>query len=65
MNKEAKKKNESPASNFLEPQPKGKVDKGDKAVRKPGDKIVEKETKIKNPAKYREESEQPVHSVKK
>ena len=67
MNKEIKKKSEKASSNFLEPQPKNKVDNGDKAVKKPEDKIYKKEpatAKAQNPAKRKEESEQPVHSVK-
>jgi len=65
MNKEIKKSSDS--SNYQEPQPKGKVDKGDKAVKKPEDKIYKKEpalAKTKNPAKRKENEEQPVHSVK-
>lgn len=68
MNKEKNKKSEKPASNYLEPQPKGKVDKGDKAVKKPEDAVYKKEpatAKDNNPAKRREESEQPVHPIKK
>lgn len=67
MNSEPKKKSENAASNFLEPQPKGKVDEGDKAVKKAEDKIYKKEpatAKTKNPAQQKENSEQPVHSVK-
>lgn len=67
MNNEAKKKNEKASSNFLELHPKGKVDKGDKAVKKPVDKVYKKEpamAKTKNPAKQKENSEQPVHAVK-
>ncbi|MES2653670.1 MAG: hypothetical protein V4663_18165 [Bacteroidota bacterium] len=44
-----------------------KVDKGDKAVKKPEDKVYKRESamaKTKNPAKQKENSEQPVHSVK-
>jgi len=67
MNKEVKKKSEKASSNFLEPQPKGKVDQGEKAVKKPEDKVYTEEpatAKAKNPAKQKENSEQPVHSVK-
>lgn len=67
MNNESKKKNEKASSNFLEPQPKGKVDKGDKAVKKTADKVYKKKSamaKTKNPAEQKENSEQPVHSVK-
>ena len=67
MNKEVKKKNEKVSSNFLEPQPKGKVDKGEKAVKKTEDKVYKEKpaaAKTKNPAKQKENSEQPVHSVK-
>lgn len=67
MNKEKNKKSEKP-SNYLEPQPKGKVDKGDKAVKKPEDKIYKRQpatAKAKNPAKQKETSEQPVHPILK
>ena len=67
MNTEKNKKSEKP-NNYLEPQPKGKVDKGDKVVKKPEDKVYKEEeamAKTKNPAKQKENSEQPVHSVKK
>jgi len=67
MNKEVKKKSEKVSSNFLEPQPKGKVDKGEKAVKKTEDKVYKEEpaaAKTKDPAKQKENSEQPVHSVK-
>ena len=67
MNNEVKKKNEKASSNFLEPQPKGKVDKGNKAVKKTEDKVYQEKpamAKTKNPAKQKENSEQPVHSVK-
>lgn len=68
MNKEAVKKSNKPESNFQEPQPKGKVPKGDQAVKKPEDKVYKEKpatSKAKNPAKQREESEQPVHPIKK
>jgi len=68
MNNEKTKKSEKVSSNFLEPQPKGKVDKGNKVVKKTADKIYTKEpalAKTKNPAQQKENSEQPVHSVKK
>jgi hypothetical protein len=67
MNKENKKKNDMASSNFLEPQPKGKVDQGNKVVKKDEDKVYKKEpaeAKAEDPAKRKEESEQPVHSVK-
>ena len=67
MNQEKNKKSNKPVSNYLEPQPKGKVDKGNKAVLKPEDKIYKRKpavAKAKNPAKVREESEQPVHVIK-
>lgn len=67
MNKEIKKKSEKKSSNFLEPQPKGKVDQGDKAVKKPEDEVYQQKpatAKAKEPAKQKENSEQPVHSVK-
>ena len=67
MNKEVKKKSEKVSSNFLEPQPKGKVDKGEKVVKKTEDKVYKEKpatAKTKDPAKQKENSEQPVHSVK-
>ena len=67
MNNEVKKKSEKISSNFQEPQPKGKVDQGEKAVKKKEDKVYSKDpaiAKTKNPAKQKENSEQPVHSVK-
>lgn len=66
MNKVPKKKNEKPSSNFLEEVPKDKVPTGNKAVKKPEDKEYHKEeANFKNPAKKREESEQPLHPIKK
>lgn len=65
MNNAAKKKNESPGSNYREEVPKGKVPSGDKVVKQAEDKEYHKEeADFKNPAKKREESEQPVHPVK-
>lgn len=67
MNNEVKKKSEKASSNYLEPQPKGKVDRGDKVVKQPEDKVYKKEpamAKTKNPAKQKENSEQPVQVVK-
>ncbi|MGF1922643.1 MAG: hypothetical protein ACQUHE_00580 [Bacteroidia bacterium] len=67
MNKEENKKSEQPL-NYQEPLPKDKVDEGDKAVKKPEDEVYIKESamaKTKDPAKQKENSEQPVHSVKK
>ena len=64
MNSAPKKKNEKPSSNFQE-ETKGKVPSGDKAVKKPEDKdYQEEEAGFKNPAKQREQSEQPVNPVK-
>lgn len=66
MNSAAKKKNEKPSSNYKEEVPKGKVPDGDKSVKKPEDEVYKgKEPQFSNPAKKREESEQPVHPVKK
>jgi len=66
MNSAPKKKNEKPSSNYREETPKGKVPAGDKAVKQPEDKDYrEEEAHFENPAKKREESEQPVHPVKK
>ena len=68
MNNERKKKDENSASNFKEILPKGKVDEGNKAVIKAKDLPPTADTsdvRTNNPAKEREESEQPVHSIKK
>lgn len=66
MNSEAKKKSDIPGSNYEEEIPKDKVPEGDKVVKKPEDEDYQKEeADFKNPAKQREEGEQPVHPVKK
>jgi hypothetical protein len=66
MNSEPKKKNDRPSSNFREEIPKGKVPAGDKAVKKPEDEVYNAdEPHFKNPAKQREQGEQPVHPIKK
>lgn len=68
MNNEKKKKSEKVSSNFKEILPVGKVDKGNKAVVKEKDLPPKAGTlaeKTDDPAKQREESEQPVHPVKK
>lgn len=66
MNSEPKKKSDKPGSNYLEEVPKDKVPTGDKAVKQPEDQDYNKEeARFKNPAKQREQSEQPVHPVKK
>jgi len=65
MNSAPKKKNDNPSSNYREEIPKDKVPSGDKAVKQAEDKVYnQEEADFKNPAKKREESEQPVHSVK-
>ncbi|RZK80903.1 MAG: hypothetical protein EOO92_06490 [Pedobacter sp.] len=66
MNSAPKKTNDKPSSNFREEAPKDKVPEGDKAVKQPEDKdYTEEEANFKDPAKKREQSEQPVHPVKK
>ncbi len=68
MSKESVKKSNKPVSNFQEPQPKGKVPNGEQAVKKPADQVYQEKpalSKAKNPAKQREESEQPVHPIKR
>ncbi len=66
MNNEIKKKSDKPGSNYEEEIPKDKVPEGDKAVKKPEDLDYQKEeADFKNPAKQREEGEQPVHPIKK
>jgi hypothetical protein len=66
MNNEPKNKNEKPSSNFEETVPKGKVDEGNKAVKKPEDKDYQEENPdFKDPARQREREEQPVDPIKK
>lgn len=66
MNTEPKKKNEKPSSNFREEVPKDKVPAGNKTVTKSEDKVYTKQdANFDNPAKKREESEQPIHPIKK
>lgn len=66
MNSEPKKKNEKPSSNYREEIPKDKIPTGDKVVKKAEDKDYKREdAEFKNPAKQREQSEQPVHPIKK
>jgi hypothetical protein len=65
MNSAPKKKNDKPSSNFREEIPEGGVPSGDKVVKKAEDKDYnQEEADFKNPAKKREQSEQPVHPVK-
>jgi len=65
MNTEHTKKSEKPSSNFQEPTPKGKVDEGNKAVKKPEDKDYTKDNPdFKDPTKQREREEQPVDPIK-
>ncbi|MCD0489091.1 hypothetical protein LPB86_12695 [Pedobacter sp. MC2016-14] len=65
MNSEPKKTNEKPSSNFKEETPKGKVPAGNKAVKQPEDKDYNaEEANFKNPAKKREQGEQPVNPIK-
>lgn len=65
MNSEPKKTSDNPSSNIKEEVPKGKVPAGDKVVKKPEDKDYRKEEAgFKNPAKKREQEEQPVHPIK-
>jgi len=62
MNKQPKKTNEKPSSNFQEPL----KDPGNQAVKKPEDKDYTKEKDdFKNPARDRERSEQPVDPIRK
>lgn len=68
MNNEVKKKSEKASSNFLEPQPKGKIDKGNKTVKKAEDEVYQEKpalAKTKNPAERKENGEQPVHPIQK
>lgn len=68
MNNEKTKTSDKASSNLKEPMPKGKVDEGDKAVKKSEDEVYQKEpamAKAENPAITKENGEQPVHSIKK
>lgn len=66
MNNEPTRKNEKPSSNFEEPIPKGKVDEGNKAKKKPEDEDYTKDDpEFNDPAKQREREEQPVEPIKK
>ena len=65
MNSEPKKKNDKPSSNFREELPQGGVPAGNKVVKKTVDKDYRREeAEFKNPAKKREQGEQPVHPIK-
>ncbi|WP_443938330.1 hypothetical protein [Pedobacter sp. MW01-1-1] len=59
-----KKKSDKPGSNYEEEVPKGREPVDHKTVRKPNDSTPNKAPKSKNPAKTREQSEQPVHPIK-
>ena len=61
------KKSDTPGSNFQEPQPKGKVEEGNNVVKKTEDEVYKRtrsDSTYPDPAKYKENSEQPVHSIK-
>lgn len=60
-----KVKSDKPGSNFEEEVPKGRTPVDKKTVRKPNDSTPNKPVKTPNPAKQRENEEQPVHSIKK
>ena len=65
MNSAPKKKNDSPSSNYREEIPEGKVPSGDKAVKQPEDEDYhQEEADFKDPAKTKEQGEQPVHPIK-
>ncbi|MET4080104.1 hypothetical protein ABIB40_000044 [Pedobacter sp. UYP30] len=62
---EPKKISDKPGSNYQEEHPKDSEPTDHKTVKKPEDKVYTKdEPHYKNPAKQRENDEQPVHSIK-
>ncbi|TCD04431.1 hypothetical protein EZ449_17495 [Pedobacter frigidisoli] len=56
---------DKPGSNYQEEVPKGRAPEDKKTVRKPNDSLPNKPVKTDDPAKQRENEEQPVHSIKK
>ena len=60
-----KEKNDQPGSNYQEEVPKGREPVDHKTVRKENDSKPVKPPKTNEPAKQRENEEQPVHSIKK
>lgn len=56
---------DKPGSNYQEEVPKGRKPVDNKTVRKPNDSTPNQPEKTANPAKQRENEEQPVHSIKK
>lgn len=60
-----KVKSNNPGSNYEEEVPKGRMPVDNKTVRKPNDSTPNMPSKTDNPAKQRENEEQPVHSIKK
>ncbi|AZI27832.1 hypothetical protein EA772_21680 [Pedobacter sp. G11] len=60
-----KKTNDNPGSNYEEEIPKGREPEDHKTVRKPNDSTPNKPPKTENPAKQRENEEQPVDPIKK
>lgn len=59
-----KVKSDKPGSNYEEEVPKGREPVDNKTVRKPNDTSSPKPPKTNNPAKKRENEEQPVHPIK-
>lgn len=65
MNNAQKIKIEKPSNNIREKVFNNEIPKGNKAVKKPQDKVYKKEeANFKHIATKREESEQPVHPIK-
>jgi len=60
-----KEKSGKPGSNYEEEVPKGREPVDHKTVRKPNDSLPNKAPKTKEPAKQREQEEQPVQPIKK
>lgn len=59
-----KKTSDQPGSNYKEEVPKGRNPVDNQTVRKPNDSKPNKPVKTDEPAKQRENDEQPVHPIK-
>ncbi|MBO9675079.1 MAG: hypothetical protein J7577_16650 [Sphingobacteriaceae bacterium] len=58
-------KSDKPGSNYQTEVPKGREPVDHKTVRKENDSLPNKPVRTNNPAKQRENEEQPVHPIKK
>ncbi|WP_231463082.1 hypothetical protein [Pedobacter sp. Leaf132] len=59
-----KEKSDKPGSNYEQEVPKGREPVDNKTVRKANDSSPQKPVKTEEPAKKRENEEQPVHPIK-